>query len=75
MVCTTCSCGGGVNSKAMNLSDENLDEFIKIYKKEFRRKISRQEAMQLAEDFLRLYEMLASQRPKEALRSEKSDAA
>lgn len=44
---------------AMHISDEALDEFIAIYKKEFRKKLTREEARTMATEVLRLYVLLS----------------
>jgi hypothetical protein len=47
----------------MRVSDEALDEFIKIYKKEFKEKISREEAREMASRLLTLYQLLSQKPP------------
>ncbi len=46
----------------MQISYEALDEFIKIYKKEFKEKLTRAEASEMASRLLTLYQLL-SRRP------------
>ncbi len=45
------------------LSDEALDEFIAIYEKEFKEKVSRVDAAKLAHDLLALYDLLSREPP------------
>jgi len=51
----------------MKLSDEQLDEFIRIYKEEFGEELNPSQAQEMASDLLRLYEALASRRPRETI--------
>lgn len=43
----------------MRLSDEALDEFVALYKKEFKKTITKTEASETASRLLTLYELLA----------------
>lgn len=49
----------------MRISDEALDEFVAIYKEEFKEDIDRAEASEMASRLLNLYEMLARTLPNE----------
>ena len=49
----------------MKLSDEALDEFIALYKKEFKHTLTKAEASEMASRVLTLYELLARPLPKE----------
>jgi hypothetical protein len=53
----------------MQLSDEQLDEFISIYDDEFGEKLDHLRARELMSGFLGLYEALASQPLKKAVRN------
>lgn len=46
------------------ISDKALDEFIAIYKKEFKEDISRIEAREMASNLLRLHELLSRKPPR-----------
>ena len=48
---------------AMQIPDDALDAFIKIYKKEFKQKISREEAREMATNLLTLYRLLSRPLP------------
>ena len=52
--------------KGMRLSDDQLNEFISIYREEFGAELDRLRAEELAGDLLRLYEALASRRAQES---------
>lgn len=47
------------------ISDESLDKFIKIYRKEFKEKITRAEAREMAQRLVILYELLLRRLPDE----------
>lgn len=47
----------------MQIPDEALNKFIKIYKKEFKEKIGREEAREMASRLLKLYELLSRKPP------------
>lgn len=49
----------------MEISDEALDEFIAVYKKEFRCNLKRNTALEMAERVLRLYHLLSMKLPSE----------
>lgn len=49
----------------MQISDEALDEFIAVYKKEFRRDLNRGTALEMAERVLRLYHLISMKLPSE----------
>lgn len=51
----------------MQISDEALDEFIQIYKKEFKKKLARAEAREMASRLLTLYELLVRKLSNEKL--------
>lgn len=50
---------------SMKISDEELQEFIRLYKKEFGEKLSIAEASEVAGNFVSLYELLAEPLPEE----------
>jgi flagellin-specific chaperone FliS len=56
---------------AMQTSDDALDEFIAIYRKEFEEDIDRAEAGEMASQLLRLYELLARKLPNEKISNPK----
>jgi hypothetical protein len=47
----------------MRISDKALEEFIEIYKEEFGEEIERQEAAELAQSVLMLYQVLSKKPP------------
>ena len=49
----------------MHISDEALDEFIAIYKEEFRETLTKAEASEMASRLVTLYELLARKLPNE----------
>ena len=49
----------------MNVSEESLDDFIRIYKEEYGEEITRAEASEMTFRLLTLYELLSKHRPKE----------
>ena len=53
----------------MRLTDNDLDEFAEIYKAEFKKDISREEARDVASQLMKLYELLARPLPSEKLGS------
>jgi hypothetical protein len=50
---------------AMQISDEAIDEFIRIYKKEFKNQLDRKEASEIASRVIVLYQLLAKKLPNE----------
>ena len=55
----------------MKISDEALDEFIAIYKKEFGEEVDRKAASEMAFRLLTLYELLAKKLPNEQVSTPK----
>jgi len=49
----------------MQLSDEAIEEFIKIYEKDFKKKLIREVAREMAIRVITLYELLAKKLPSE----------
>lgn len=49
----------------MRIPDHKLDEFIRIYREEFGTEIERNEAAELAQDVIMLYEALSKLPPEE----------
>lgn len=47
----------------MRITDEAVDEFIKLYREEFGHEISRSEASKIAFELITLYETLAKRLP------------
>lgn len=52
-------------NSAMQIPDDALDEFIQIYKKEFKEELTKTEASEMASRLLTLYELLARKLPNE----------
>jgi flagellin-specific chaperone FliS len=50
-------------TKGMKLSEEQIDEFIAIYKEEFNEALDHSQAEEIARNFIALYAVLASTRP------------
>lgn len=55
----------------MHISDDVLDEFIEIQRKEFKEKLTRAEAIEMASRLLTLYELLARKLPNETIQHPK----
>jgi hypothetical protein len=51
---------------ASKISNEALDEFIAIYKKEFKEDITRPKAQQMASDLLQLYTLVSRKLPRQS---------
>lgn len=47
----------------MKISDEELDHFMRIYRREFGKRLTRGEALAAAENVLRLYTLLSRRLP------------
>ncbi len=62
---------------SMRISEEELQEFIQLYKKEFGEELSMTEASEVAGNFVSLYELLAEPLPGEqnSPTSSQSDSA
>jgi hypothetical protein len=51
----------------MQISDDALDEFITIYKEEFKDDISRSDAIEMASRLLTLYQLLSRKLPNDSV--------
>jgi hypothetical protein len=56
---------GDVYDPIMQLLDDDLNEFIRIYKEEFGDELTKAEASEMANRMMALYEVLATGRPPE----------
>ncbi len=59
-------CGCRRNLVAMQLSGEDIDEFMDLYEKEFGERLLKDEASEVARNFAGLYELLAEPLPSES---------